>query len=299
MSVPRPSESVNARSNSLGERTMTLREIQLFKLGVMEDIASICDKHDIKYILHYGTLLGAIRHEGFIPWDDDVDMAVPWNDYIRLMDVLKQECAEKYYVQNIWTDRKFPLLWTQIRVNGTTSMPVEFCSYDIHWGMCIDVFALIAAETDERKLEKRKRAIRRVKSLLAKEQMALLNRETRGRRQKLINRIPFPIRRMIVGVILKKHAKDPKENGFVSPLQNPRKIYAYDDVLVTEKHVFEGKLFSIPKGYDPVLKTEYGDYMTPPPEEKQGGHEQALGQIINDVHKDYKEYKAELAHRGK
>ena len=274
---------------------MTLREIQLFKLGIMADVASICDKHNIKYIIHYGTLLGAIRHNGFIPWDDDIDMAVPWNDYNRLMDVLKKEYSEKYYVQNIQTDRKFPLLWTQIRVNGTTSMPVEYSSYDIHWGMCIDIFALVAAETDERKWQNRKKAIATVKSLLAREFMDMTNQKTRSRRQKLINMIPNRIRRLIVNVILKKHACDPKENGFVSPLQNPRKIYAYSDILDTEKHVFEGLMFSIPKGYDQVLKTEYRDYMALPPEEKRGGHEQDLGQIINDTKKDYREYKAELA----
>ncbi len=274
---------------------MTLREIQLFKLGVMEDIASICDQHGIKYILHYGTLLGAIRHEGFIPWDDDVDMAVPWNDYHRLMDVLKKEHSQKYYVQNIWTDRKFPLLWTQIRVNGTTSMPAEYSAYDIHWGMCIDIFALVAAETDERKWQKRKKAIATVKSLLAKEYMELTNQKVRGRRQRLINMIPNRIRRLTVDAILKKNARDPKENGFVSPLQNPRKVYAYSDILDTENHVFEGKMFSIPKGYDPVLKIEYRDYMALPPEEKRGGHEQSLGRIINDINKDYREYKKELA----
>lgn len=273
---------------------MTLREIQLYKLGVLKDIAAICDKHGIKYILHYGTLLGAIRHQGFIPWDDDIDIAVPWNDYLRLMDVLKKEHSDMYYVQNIWTDPKFPLLWTQIRVNGTTSMPVAFSSYDIHWGMCIDVFALVSADKDEKKKQKRIKAIKTVESLLAKEYAALVNQKTRSRKQRLVNMIPRCFRRMFVKAILCRHIHDPKENGFVSPLEDPRKIYAYADVLVTEKHVFEGELFSIPKGYDQVLKTEYGDYMTPPPEEKQGGHEQALGQIINDVHKDYKEYKAEL-----
>lgn len=273
---------------------MTLREIQLYKLGIMEDIASICEEHGITYILHYGTLLGAIRHNGFIPWDDDVDIAVPWNDYFRLMDVLKREHSDKYFVQNIWTDRKFPLLWTQIRVNGTTSMPAAYCDYDIHWGMCIDIFALVATDQDEQKRLKRQKAITTVKKLLDKENMELVHQKTRSRRQKLINMIPFGIRRLMVDGILKKYAREPEEGGLVSPLQNPRKVYAYSDILHTEKHVFEGLTFSVPTGYDQVLKTEYRDYMTLPPEEKRGGHEQALGQIINDVHKDYKEYKNEL-----
>ena len=196
---------------------MTLREIQLYKLGVMEDIASICDQHGIKYILHYGTLLGAIRHNGFIPWDDDVDLAVPWNDYRKLIRVLKKEHSDRYFVQNIWTDRKFPLLWTQIRVNGTTSMPLEYAAYDIHWGMCIDVFALVSAESDEKKKRKRQRAIQTVKMLLSKEYTDMTGQKAGDRMQRLVDRIPRGIRRLIAKAIVKAIARDPKENGFVSP----------------------------------------------------------------------------------
>lgn len=277
---------------------MTLREIQLYKYGMLEDIAAICDKHGIKYILHYGTLLGAIRHDGFIPWDDDVDIAVPWNDYRKLIDVLRREYSEKYFAQNIWTERSIQFLWTQIRENGTTCMPAKLCSWDIHWGMCIDVFPLVAAETDARKREKREKAIRTAESLLVKEFMDALGMKTTDKRQILINRIPNRIRHLIADAILKKHAHDPEKNGFVSPLEDPQKMYAYSELLDTEKHVFEGNLFSVPKGYHRVLSAEYGDYMTLPPEEKRGGHEQALGQIINDIHRDYREYKAELLGRS-
>lgn len=278
---------------------MDLREIQLYKLGMMEDIASICDKHGIKYILHYGTLLGAIRHDGFIPWDDDVDIAVPWNDYRKLIDVINREYAEKYHAQSIWTDHRFPLLWTQIRANGTTSMPVKQADYDIHWGMCIDVFALVAAERDEKQIQKRKKAIATAKSLLLKEYLDMMGEKARGRRQKLINMIPCGIRHIVIDAILKKYAREPEENGIVSPLQNPKKRYEYSDIIITDKHVFEGKQFSVPKGYDKVLTVEYGDYMTLPPADKRGGHDMALGEIINDADKDYKEYQAELRHRGK
>ena len=276
---------------------MTLREIQLYKLGIMEDIAGICDKHGLQYVLHYGTLLGAIRHGGFIPWDDDVDIAMPWNDYKKLINILNREHSDQYFAQNTWTDPHFPLLLTQIRVNGTTSMPIEYCAYDIHWGMCIDIFALVSSEKDENKRQKRNKAMRMVKSLLAKEYADMVGQKTTGRRQKLINKIPSRIRHLLVEAILKQYARQPEEGGLVSPLQNPQKVYRYSDILHTEQHLFEGRMFAIPKGYESVLRTEYGDYMKLPPEEKRGGHEMALKQIINDINKDYQEYKAELLSR--
>lgn len=290
----------NKEANPINKDSlMSLREVQLYRFGIMDDIASICDKHGIKYILHYGTLLGAIRHEGFIPWDDDIDIAVPWNDYKKLLGILKRDYSEEYFAQNIWTEPKFPLLWTQVRKNGTTNMPAAYYAHDIHWGMCIDVFPLVYAETNEEKRQKAEKAIFTAKKLLDKEFSDMINVKTRSKRQKLINMIPNRIRHLIINVILKKYAREPKENAMVSPLQNPRKRYAYSDVLVTEKHVFEGKLFSIPKGYDNVLKTEFRDYMTLPPQEKRYGHEKALGLIINDANKDYKEYQAELRMQAK
>ncbi len=160
--------------------------------------------------------------------------------------------------------------------------------------MCIDVFALIDGEIDEKKRRKTEKALHSVQSLLEKEYTDMVRQKTRSKRQKLINLIPFRIRRLFVDLILKKHVRAPKENGYVSLLENPGHIYAYADILHTVKHEFEDAVFSISEGYDRVLKVEYQDYMTPPPEDQRGGHEQDLGKIINDLKKDYREYQAEL-----
>lgn len=173
-------------------------------------------------------------------------------------------------------------------------MPATYCSHEIHWGMCIDVFPLVAVEEGQNEAQCLQQAINRANSLLAKEYLDMLGQKARGRRQKLINFLPRCVRHFLVNQILQKNMRAPEENGHILALDEPKKVCAYSDLLVTEKHDFEGKLFSIPQGYDAVLKTCYGDYMTPPSETERGGHEQALGQIINDVHKDYKEYQAEL-----
>lgn len=211
---------------------------------------------------------------------------------------MTKEYSDKYFAQNIWTEPKFPLLWTQIRVNGTTSMPIDYSSYDIHWGMCIDVFPLVNISIEEIEQLKMQKAIFRAKTLLEKEFSDMVHAKTAGRRQKCINLIPRGIRHLIVRAILKKYARDPEENGLVSPLDELEKTSSYSDVLITEKHCFENEMFSIPRGYNNILTMEYGDYMTPPPEEMRGGHDVTLGNIINDIHKDYKEYQKEIVDKA-
>ena len=173
-------------------------------------------------------------------------------------------------------------------------MPAAYCAHEIHWGMCIDVFPLVAVEKGRNGEQYLRQAINRANSLLSKEYLDMLGQKARGRRQNLINFLPRSVRHFLVNRILKKNLHEPEENGYVLALDEPHKLCADSDLLVTEKHDFEGSLFTISKGYDAVLKICYGDYMTPPSETERGGHEQALGQIINDVHKDYKEYQAEL-----
>ena len=138
---------------------MELRELQLYKLEILKDITNICDRHRLKYFLYGGTLLGCVRHNGYIPWDDDVDIALLWDDYIRLLKVLKKDSPKKYFVQNLWTEKNFPCLWTQIRVNGTTSMPIELKGLKIHWGICIDVFPLISVSDNDKTYNRQKKNI--------------------------------------------------------------------------------------------------------------------------------------------
>ena len=70
---------------------LTLDEIKSIELNILSYVASLCEKHNLRYFLSYGTLIGAIRHKGFNPWDDDIDIAMPRDDYNRLLDIMRCE----------------------------------------------------------------------------------------------------------------------------------------------------------------------------------------------------------------
>ena len=128
-----------------------LRTLQLYQLDVLKEVDRICQKHHIKYYISWGSLLGAIRHKGFIPWDDDIDISLFWDDYVKFMEVCQEELGERFFLQNTETDSGYFRPWAKVRINDTTSMDKELDFVKMHWGICIDVFPIISIPTKKSK----------------------------------------------------------------------------------------------------------------------------------------------------
>lgn len=119
-----------------------LRALQLCELDLLKEVDRICKKHDIPYFLAFGTALGAVRHKGFIPWDDDVDVLMKYPDYLRFQEVCKTELPPHLFYQDWQTDPAYYLPWAKIRNSRTTSLVPEMADYPINWGVCVDIFPL-------------------------------------------------------------------------------------------------------------------------------------------------------------
>lgn len=119
-----------------------LRELQLFMLDILKELDRICKKHDIQYFLAYGSCLGAIRHNGFIPWDDDVDICMKMDDYFKFMEVCKTELSDRFYFQSHFDDAKTYVFWNRIGVKNSTSINLSMSHIHQPWGICIDIFPL-------------------------------------------------------------------------------------------------------------------------------------------------------------
>lgn len=124
-----------------------LRDLQQKELEILKEFIRICEQHDLQYYLAWGSCLGAVRHHKFIPWDDDIDIVMPWKDYKVFKEVCKEELNEKYFYQDCETERNFFLSFAKLRSNDSTFMLDAFSKIDIHWGVNIDIFPLYECET--------------------------------------------------------------------------------------------------------------------------------------------------------
>ncbi|MFI3254577.1 MAG: LicD family protein [Eubacteriales bacterium] len=119
-----------------------LRKLQLCELEILREFVRICTKYELRYFLVGGTLLGAVRHQGFIPWDDDIDVAMLREDYDEFAKIAQVEFGETYFYQDYNTDPHYFLSYAKIRKNGTEVYEERFKNSQFHKGVFIDIFPL-------------------------------------------------------------------------------------------------------------------------------------------------------------
>lgn len=264
--------------------------LQKIELEMLLEVDRICKKFNIRYFLIAGTLLGAIRHKGFIPWDDDIDIVMPLKDYIRFCKVVEKELCNEYFFQNFKTDT-IALWFAKIRKNNTTAIQINHKNRKHHQGIWIDIFPLIGVKNDEQWLVKINKKAKQTKKVLTKK-IGLME-DTEGRIvYKIANKlISYKICKIVFWKLFKYLFKDPEKYTYCYYLWASSKIKARFPTEIFSETCdveFEGHMFPAPKEWDKYLTIEYGDYMTPPPPEKRNGGSHTIA--IVDVNKNYTEY---------
>ncbi len=273
-----------------------LRDLQLCELEILKAVKRVCEEHNITYYLSSGTLLGAVRHRGFIPWDDDIDIEMPYPDYLHFVRIAQEALGKGYFVQNMDTDPHFNSLFTKVRKNNTTLIEEFADQLEGHHGIWIDVFPLVYVG-GKGDLFLRRTAVRASNFLTMDEERFQLNREwLEGKSSsalltfvKLLRRLPLSsrkrIRRLLKKIALRYHPRKRMAHIW----NNITYIHQASTFSAEKTQLpFEDDVFPVPSGYSAYLHDAYGDYMKLPPEDKRnGGH----GNMIVDLNHDWETLK--------
>jgi len=241
-------EELRARFNPEGS---LLRRQQMVMLEMVKELDRICRKYGIPYFLYGGTLLGAIRHNGFIPWDDDLDVAMMREDYKRLLKVLPQELPEHIALQTNDTDKNYFLFITKLRDKRSFLDEGDFDRVFKERGIFIDIFPLDKLLPWTQRLRLQSLAY----NFFRKEGEAAMGKI---RALTWFNRhVSFPMLRLL------SHLSGTKALmcDYGIPFHN---VYDLQDVFPLTTHVFEGVQLSVPGNSHHMLQTMFGDYMQLP-----------------------------------
>lgn len=246
-----------------------LEQAHLVMLEMLKVVDAICRKHQLSYWLDAGTLLGIVRHKGFIPWDDDIDICMIRHDYERFIEIASTELPEDLFLQTQEADPSRKSKWLKIRDNYSTFIQnsEKGKKVDYHQGIFIDIFPCEIVNEDYRRSK------------------IFLNRKFQYSKRAWIRKgrwffnqcATIPVKllgfRKIHDLILKHHKSD--ENNYISTGLEVTTIhwsFNYSTIFPLAEDSFLGLKVMIPHDPHHYLKKMYGDYMKIPTKEKQIVH---------------------------
>ena len=269
---------------AIQEYKSEINELQKIQLSMLKDFDAVCQRLRISYQLFSGTALGAVRHKGFIPWDDDIDVVMLREDYERFFDSASKELdSNKYYVQREFSEH-WPMFFSKLRLNGTTYIE-KYHSHDarIHQGIYIDIFPCDNL-SDSRLMQKLQYIASKIviaKSLYAR------GYETNSTVKKCFMQfcriLPTePFKRLC---IRRNDSSSLKVHTFFGGGKKfERSIFFREWFEQSVKMRFEDSEFPVSAHYDEMLRVMYGDYMIMPTLEQRVCKRHAA---IVDINKPY------------
>lgn len=247
-----------------------LKEKQKEMLKMLKIIDDVCSKYGLKYTLVWGSTLGAIRHQGFIPWDDDADISMLWSDYKKLLQVWEKEVdTDCYFIQSYDNDKKYPMLYPKVRSRKIDAKEKIFDQVGIEEGVWIDIFPVINI-SDNKIIEKFQRKFMAIANFLNHKYFYMSNSKFLNEnfnhvklKSFLFRFFPDFLRCKMVKIIMNKVAG-------VNKSKNVCVIGSESHTLIESKYYtnlvktpFENTELYIQEDWDEYLTKCYGDYMTP------------------------------------
>ena len=256
-------------------RKLSMREIKEIELKILIEFDRLCKENNLTYYLAFGTLLGAARHGGFIPWDDDIDVMMPRDDYERLLVGFNEWSQSDCYELKVYSDGYSIYPFAKM-VNNKTVATENFTRSEFKIGVWMDIFPLDNVNKDDRELFKKEKRVSLLRSFAIADPSVGSSFLV-----KLVKKIVCPFARALnanklarrMDEICKKRRNQETEYFAVVSDVNPKWIFP-KELFGLSYLSFEGIEFPVPSRFDEWLTIQYGDWNALPPEEEREIHMQ-------------------------
>ena len=265
----------------------TLKRIQEVELEILKDFMDICDRHGLDYFGIAGTGIGALRHHGFIPWDDDIDVAMPRDDFEKLLPLVEKEMGDKYLIMNAERYPNYPLMTTRMTMRGTKFKEEALKNIDAPLGIFLDLYPLDKVSDNPKEARRQARDAWFWSKILILRSIPFPMLGFSGWKAKIIHAI-CGLAHLVLSIlhvpktwIYKKayeaetrsnHYTKTKNLDFFCDTTPYMNLYAVKDIYPFRKLPFEDVELNFPHNLHNNLTGMYGDYMQLPPEEKRKNH---------------------------
>lgn len=258
-------------------KELSLQELKEIEFEILKMFDAFCKENNIKYYLSHGTLLGAIRYKKFIPWDDDVDLLIPREDYNRMLTLFKDTDRYRLFAFEKNSEYRYPIA----KLCDMTTRKDEYgYNNGVELGVDIDLFPLDAWDDD---LEKATQEVKYIqKNMFCLGLTKLKKPDSTNPLKRFAIGLVMTLCKMLgskyfIKKILKaSHKEDQQGNNYLGCkawcVYGKRGIIPAEVFADTVEIEFEGEKFPAPAGWDTYLTCLYGDYLPEPPKEKQKTH---------------------------
>lgn len=265
-----------------------LYSLQRCQLNILWEVDRVCTKHKIPYFLAYGTCLGAVRHQGFIPWDDDIDICMLEEDLERFKEYAK-ELKPPYFLQCQETDSEYGLLIARVRDSSTTLIEHTEVTRNINHGVFIDIYPLFPSYSSVAKARKKIFCSFVFRLLLYGKAPfhhgVLLKFIAEG----LLRLIPSNAKKTLMKKTYDVMRQKVGTDCYSILYGGDEKVaYANDMLFPTRNLFFEGRTMPVPRQAEKYLQISYGNYMQLPPKDKQKVHHDYEFVDLNNSYLQYK-----------